>query len=255
MLMAKKQREKIDGRLGADVMFASDRTCCICQVPGRKIEIHHIDGDPSNNDFANLAVVCKDHQSDTHTDHAFARNLTPEVVRKYNDAWRAIVHARLSPGGDEAEATEYEQLVRLHIGLVPHRWKNYYMCLYPGHFNDRGSGPGSGGGSIWDVLAKVAVHRYSVNEWRKYLPLFDGGIEDVTSQFNRLLASHGEVVPVSMKMAILRMNSELDMQRSLYMQFPQLVAVLGDADVAFAARFRETLKALSSLGRVEGAMI
>ncbi len=51
-------------QIAAEVMFASDRTCCICRSAGRKTEIHHIDEDPSNNDFNNLAVVCKDCQSD-----------------------------------------------------------------------------------------------------------------------------------------------------------------------------------------------
>ncbi len=70
---AKKTRIAIPPELAAEVMFASDRTCCICRSAGRKTEIHHIDEDPSNNDFNNLAVVCKDCQSDAHTKHAFAR--------------------------------------------------------------------------------------------------------------------------------------------------------------------------------------
>ena len=93
-----KKRIPVPPGLAGRVLFASDRTCCVCRQPGRKVEIHHIDGDPSNNAFSNLAVVCKDCQSDAHTDHAFARNLTPETVVLYNASWRSIVASRLNPG-------------------------------------------------------------------------------------------------------------------------------------------------------------
>jgi len=37
---------------------------------------HGADGNPSNNAFDNLAVLCEDDHSDAQTKHAFARNLT-----------------------------------------------------------------------------------------------------------------------------------------------------------------------------------
>ncbi len=245
-----KMRIPIPDELAAEVMFASDRTCCVCCDPNRKTEIHHIDRNPSNNDRSNLAVLCKDHHSDAHTLHAFARNLTPDLIRKYNETWRVIVRARLSPGGDQALSIEYQQQVLLEIMLAPHAWKVHYMTLYPGHFRDTGYSSSERGGDVWDMLLECAMYRYSVDEWNKYVSLFDRAINRVIAQLNSLLAAHGDVVPVSIKVAILRTNSQLETQRSVYLQLPQIISILGDEDSAFAAQFTGTIRPLSSLARL-----
>lgn len=244
-----KTRTPIPNELAAEVMFASDRTCCVCRDPNRKTEIHHIDGDPSNNDRSNLAVVCKDHQSDAHTIHAFARNLTPDVIRLYNQTWRAIVRARLSLGGDQAVSIEYQQQVLLEIRLAPHTWKVHYMTLYPGHFQNTGYSSAERGGDVWDMLSEFPVHRYSVDEWQKYVSLFDDAIMAVIARLNGILTAHGNVVPVSLKLAIMRSNSKLEVERSVYLQLPQIINRFSDEDSTFAMRFTETIKPLSSLAR------
>jgi hypothetical protein len=228
-----KRRVPIPDNLAAEVMFASDCTCCVCRDPNRKTEVHHIDGDPSNNDFANLAVVCKDHQSEAHTDHAFASNLTSDLVRIYNESWRATVRAKLSLSGDEALNIEYQQEVVLHIGLAPHGWKNHYMDLYPGHFHHSGYDSAQRGGDVWDMLSEVAEHRYSIDEWNKYMSLFDDAINRVQFRLDSILSSHGDVVPVSLKLAVLRTNSQLEVNRGVYLRLPQIIRITGNADGNF----------------------
>jgi hypothetical protein len=44
-----KERINIPIDLATEVIFASDRTCCVCEVRGKAIQIHHIDENPSNN--------------------------------------------------------------------------------------------------------------------------------------------------------------------------------------------------------------
>src|SRR5262245_23175786 len=92
-----KDRVPIQDDLAAEVMFASDRTCCVCRLEKHKVQIHHIDEDPSNNTFGNLTVICLHCHSDAHTTGAFVRNLTPELLRLYNSSWRGIVKLRLRP--------------------------------------------------------------------------------------------------------------------------------------------------------------
>ena len=53
-----KQRVSIPNDLAAEVMFASDRTCCVCRLEKHKVQIHHIDENPTNNNYDNLAVIC-----------------------------------------------------------------------------------------------------------------------------------------------------------------------------------------------------
>ena len=245
-----KKRIKIPDELAAKVMFDSDRTCCVCRDSTRKVEIHHIDSDPSNNDFSNLAVVCKDCQSDAHTTHDFARNLTPELIRKYNESWRAIICARLKLSKEEGQLFEYKQQVLLEIALAPHAWKIHYMALYPGQFRHTGYSSAESGGDVWDMLTEVAIHRYSAEEWKKYLPLFDAAISNVIAQLDRLLTAHGSVIPVNIKLAVLRTNSQLEVNRSFYFMLPKIINTFGDEDTAFATQFKETIKKLSSLSRL-----
>jgi hypothetical protein len=79
----------------AAVMVASDRTCCVCRIPGRPVQLHHIDGDRTNADPANFAVLCLDCHNETQVSGGFGRGLNAAQVRLYRDAWVAAVAERL----------------------------------------------------------------------------------------------------------------------------------------------------------------
>lgn len=53
-------RIPIPPEIAAKVLVAHDRTCCVCQERGKRVQIHHIDENNSNNGEANLAVLCFD---------------------------------------------------------------------------------------------------------------------------------------------------------------------------------------------------
>jgi hypothetical protein len=74
-VVIKKCRTEIPSEIAAQVLFESDRTCCVCRVPGRPIQIHHIDDDPSNSPADNLAVLCFDCHRDTQIRGGFDRKL------------------------------------------------------------------------------------------------------------------------------------------------------------------------------------
>lgn len=80
-------REPIPPAVAADALYRSDRTCCVCNQPGRPTQIHHIDGDPSNNRPDNLAVLCLLCHNDTEVRGGFGRQLSAPVVTRYRDAW------------------------------------------------------------------------------------------------------------------------------------------------------------------------
>ena len=87
----KKKRNQISPELAAEVLFLSDRTCCVCRIPGKPIQIHHIDEDPSNNSPKNLAVLCFDCHRETQIRGGFDRKLDAEQVALYRDDWNQIV--------------------------------------------------------------------------------------------------------------------------------------------------------------------
>lgn len=113
------------------VLFESDRTCCICRDRARPVKIHHIDGNHSNNERSNLAVLCDPCHTLAHTNIPFSRNLTPDQVRMYDESWRAICAARLLPEAPAREMEEYRQEVLLELSLACHDWKNSYIALQP----------------------------------------------------------------------------------------------------------------------------
>ena len=96
-----KIRTPIPSDLVAEVLFASDNTCCVCRKRGKTIQIHHIDENPSNNVSENLAVLCLECHNKTQIKGGFGRRLNASLVIKYRDEWleRVILRRDLA---DEA---------------------------------------------------------------------------------------------------------------------------------------------------------
>lgn len=70
-------------------MFASSSTCCVCRERGKAVQVHHVDEDPSNNTFANLAVLGLECHNQTQVSGGFGRKLNGELVIKYREEWLA----------------------------------------------------------------------------------------------------------------------------------------------------------------------
>lgn len=89
-----KQRVPISSEVAAQVLHEADRTCCVCREPSKAIQIHHIDGDPSNNSPANLAVLCLEQHNDTEIKGGFGRKLDAAQINLYKAEWIATVAER-----------------------------------------------------------------------------------------------------------------------------------------------------------------
>jgi hypothetical protein len=92
--MQKKVRIPTPADLSVSILFESDKTCCVCRDPGKPIQIHHIDENPSNNAPHNLSVLCLICHNDTQVRGGFGKQLTETVVRQYRDDWLTRVKAR-----------------------------------------------------------------------------------------------------------------------------------------------------------------
>lgn len=92
--MSKKKRIPIPKNIAAEVLFLSDRTCCVCNEPGKKVQIHHIDENPSNNSFENLSVLCLEHHNDTMIQGGFGRKLDANQITLFRDNWLKRVSDR-----------------------------------------------------------------------------------------------------------------------------------------------------------------
>ena len=75
-------------------MYLADRTCCVCTEPGKAVQIHHINEDPSDNALQNLVVLCLECHNQTQLKGGFGRHLSPELIRKYKSEWEAEIEVR-----------------------------------------------------------------------------------------------------------------------------------------------------------------
>lgn len=80
-------RIPIPDDVAAEVMFLHMRTCCVCNLPERAVQIHHIDDNPSNNAVDNLAVLCLQDHEYTQVRGGFGRKLRAPDVIKHRDEW------------------------------------------------------------------------------------------------------------------------------------------------------------------------
>jgi hypothetical protein len=88
--MPKKRRTEIPSELAAQILFLSDRICCVCRRQ-KPVQIHHIDEDPSNNALENLSVLCLDCHRETQIRGGFDRKLDAAQIILYRDQWLATV--------------------------------------------------------------------------------------------------------------------------------------------------------------------
>ena len=245
-----KDRVPIPDDLAAEVMFASDRTCCICRLEKHKVQIHHIDEDPSNNTFENLAVICLHCHSDAHSTGAFVRNLAPELIRLYNSSWRDIVKLRLKPSADAPGKSELASEAFLEASLDCHRWKAWFMSLAgpnlpegkPGEFTD-----------VWDVMAELWIPKYADETYRRFLPLFIEGLREVQGCFDRLVQLFPDVLPPDFRSLLVRAHRQLEVERSVYAQLPALVVgsviTTDQVGLFFYGRFMEVIRVLRDVSR------
>lgn len=101
------RRVKIPQPIADELMYRNRHTCCLCHTPRKHVQIHHIDGDPSNFRFGNLAVLSLDCHSLVSSNEGLGRQYTPGEVVRYKEQWEqhcAILNQE--DDGTQAEADE-----------------------------------------------------------------------------------------------------------------------------------------------------
>lgn len=242
-------RVAIPEDLAAQVMFASDRTCCVCRLEKNKVQIHHIDGDRSNNSFENLAVICLHCHSEAHTAAPFVQNLTPELVRLYNASWRGLVRSRLLLPSTSTAVNELALEVLLEVSLYSHSWKISFMQLggsilpqgAEGQFRD-----------VWDLMLELWIPQYSPEAYDRFLPLFDEGVPNVVSLYDRVCQMFSDVLPTDFRTLLLRATRQLQTERIAY-RFLTSPAIrnmsIDQVHPFFYERFVGTIRALREVAR------
>lgn len=248
--MSGKNRVSITDKLAAEVMFSADRTCCVCRTEKLKVQIHHIDENPSNNSFENLAVICLHCHSDAHTSGAFVRRLTPELLALYNKSWREIVKLRLIPPQQTPSNVELAQETLLQASLDCHYWKVQFVYLL-------GSAPPSGKPGefvdVWDAMMELWVPKYTDEAYKRFAPLFTSVIDEVNQRLDRLSAQYADTLPASFRVLILRSRRQLGAEKTVFLWLdPLLNATSTDQNgrnIFFYQRFVGVIRVLREITR------
>ena len=96
------------------MLFESDRTCCVCRIRFKPVQIHHLDDNPANNSIANLAVLCFDCHRETMIRGGFDRKLDSEQIILYREDWLRLVgqtRSREVAARDAIQARDQEDFV------------------------------------------------------------------------------------------------------------------------------------------------
>jgi hypothetical protein len=126
-------RPEVPPDIAAKVLFLSDRTCCVCRLRGRPVQIHHLDEDPTNQAGDNLAVLCFDCHRDTQLTGGFDRKLDARQVRLYREDWHEHVRRRREaipppsePPTEPAPVTRQSSAVGDFIASLPDQRRAAY---------------------------------------------------------------------------------------------------------------------------------
>lgn len=87
------RRIKVNSLTATQLLWSSDRTCNLCMHERHHLEIHHINGDPGDNDYSNLIVLCRNCHSEA-TAAGLGRKISSRLLAKYKSYWEVIVETR-----------------------------------------------------------------------------------------------------------------------------------------------------------------
>lgn len=82
-----KERRRIPTEQSDRLLASNRHTCCVCREPRHPVERHHIDGNPSNNEWNNLAIVCRNCHGLVTAKGNLGANYTPGEVLHYKQIW------------------------------------------------------------------------------------------------------------------------------------------------------------------------
>lgn len=110
-----------------EIISKCNNRCCICQTPF--IQIHHIDGNPSNNDLDNLAPLCPNCHDQAGLARQLSMQLTPERIKKLRDIWYTYCEKRKEGSNVGPNAIlKVKNFVR-SVGFAQYGWAKTFSGL------------------------------------------------------------------------------------------------------------------------------
>jgi len=126
-------RTHIKESVKLEILAKCNNRCCVCQTPF--VVIHHIDGNPSNNDPNNLAPLCPNCHAQAHSKSQLIINLTPERIKMLRDKWYEYCEKRKEGSNISPNAVlKVKNFVR-SVGFPQYGWAKTFSSLNPSYKN------------------------------------------------------------------------------------------------------------------------
>lgn len=93
--MTESKRPPIPLSTQRSVMAKNLKVCCVCKERGLGINLHHIDGNPKNNNEDNIAVLCIREHDQHHRPNAYDKSkhleLGADKIKEFKQEWEETV--------------------------------------------------------------------------------------------------------------------------------------------------------------------
>lgn len=137
------------------------------------------------------------------------------------------------------------------IHFACHLWENSYFFRYPEH---RTTSNGQKYSDVWEEIEKTCNHVYSLQEWKRYRPLFNESITEVNNKLIEVLKVFSNSIDEQFKIEIYNTTEQLKICQFVYSLIPKRMAMVSSKnnaykDKMFSHIFSDVVMYLSSLSR------
>lgn len=122
-------RKSIPQKLRDEILQKCNNQCCICQKDG--IQIHHIDGNASNNDEENLAPLCPNHHDEAGLNRQLGSRLSLKRIKMHRDKWYERVEAIKQGFNPNANAVQKLKNFVQFMGFAKVAWSKSFTSVDP----------------------------------------------------------------------------------------------------------------------------
>ena len=129
--MTMPKRVQIPEKTRIELMAKANNRCCVCQTPF--FQIHHIDGDRSNNNPDNLAPLCPNCHDQADLKRQLSNRLTADRIIALRDRWYAYCETRKQGSNVSVNAILRMKNFQRSMGYADISWKRTFSTLDPSY--------------------------------------------------------------------------------------------------------------------------
>ena len=124
-------RVAIPEALRREILWKANNRCCVCQTPF--FQIHHLDGNASNNDPDNLAPLCPNCHDQADLRRPLSTRLNVDRIKDLRERWYAYCTARKEGSNVSATAILKIKNFQRAMGFADHSWAKTFASIDPAY--------------------------------------------------------------------------------------------------------------------------